>query len=667
MNDIKQFEPLWGNWYAKEFIGEGGYGKVYRIEREEFGEVYTSALKYIKIPHSRSEVKSVMSEGFGEAETERYFKEFAVQLVKEVQLMARLKGNSHIVSYEDHKVVKARNKPEWHIFIRMELLTGLIDYISKKEITKRDVIKLGIDICKALEACQKHNIIHRDIKPENIFVSEEGNYKLGDFGIARQLEKTMAGLSKKGTYTYMAPEVYLGRKYGSSVDIYSLGLVMYRFLNNNRTPLLPPYPNKISGADMERSLSRRMSGETFDRPVNAGGRLGDIIMKACAYDPEERFGSPAEMRRDLEAVLYNEKETEAVHNRGGGNIRNDSVHYTDSSRNNRTKTDENKRRTEVKPHKEPEPQQVFYEDEPGFWDYYKKGLRDCLDFKGRMSRKDYWIFTGINFALKTLLVLILIFVCDAALDAFVIQAVVRITLTLYVILTFAGTSAGVRRLHDSDRRGFWAYFNCAVFAVLVIMLFQSIVSSAEADSILNLLSMLVLLYFAGVFCLFAFSLLKGSRGVNRFGKPVIYKKEGADMSYYTSSAYLKPYFYKRRKRIELRDDERVIISYKYIKVEKMYLIGSKISFTNYRMLVYDMSKWMTFIGNIFIAIADPKRVLLDISYDIIDRVEAYKYFRSKGITVYLNDGNFYKIAGFRDVNEIFEILRSGGIECTGDR
>lgn len=73
------------------------------------------------------------------------------------------------------------------------------------------MIRLGIDICKALELCQKYNVIHRDIKPENIFVSGSGDFKLGDFGIARTIERASSGLSKKGTYNYMAPEVYRGK------------------------------------------------------------------------------------------------------------------------------------------------------------------------------------------------------------------------------------------------------------------------------------------------------------------------------------------------------------------------------------------------------------------------------------------------------------------------
>ena len=99
---------------------------------------------------------------------------------------------------------------------------------KEEKLTEEDVLRLGIDLCRALEYCQKQNIIHRDIKPENIFVSRFGEFKLGDFGIARNWDRGASGLSKKGTFSYMAPEMYKGEEYDSRADIYSLGIVLYK-------------------------------------------------------------------------------------------------------------------------------------------------------------------------------------------------------------------------------------------------------------------------------------------------------------------------------------------------------------------------------------------------------------------------------------------------------
>ena len=101
----------------------------------------------------------------------------------------------------------------------------------------------------------------------------------------------------------MAPEVYKGEAYGASVDIYSLGIVLYRFMNNNRAPFLPPYPTPIKYADRESAMARRIKGETLPAPANADEALSRVILKACAYKPEDRYRSAADMRRDLEALL----------------------------------------------------------------------------------------------------------------------------------------------------------------------------------------------------------------------------------------------------------------------------------------------------------------------------------------------------------------------------
>lgn len=302
----KEMEPFWGVWRIKRLLGEGSFGKVFEIEREDFGRVYTAALKIITIPQNESELKSVLSDGMDQKSATEYFKSFVMEVVGEFALMAEFKGNSNIVSYEDHMVVEHRDGIGWDILIRMELLTPLLEYTSAEHpMSRNQVIKLGMDMCRALEYCQKQNVIHRDIKPENIFVSRSGDFKLGDFGIARTAEKTMSGLSRKGTYSYMAPEVYKGEEYGASVDIYSLGIVLYRLLNKNRTPFLPDYPQPITHGDRENAIARRIAGERMLLPTDARDKLGEIILKACAYEPHERYSTPKQMRMELEAVSFN--------------------------------------------------------------------------------------------------------------------------------------------------------------------------------------------------------------------------------------------------------------------------------------------------------------------------------------------------------------------------
>ena len=304
---------VFDKWKICRELGQGSYGTVYEIQREDFGGVYKAALKVITVPQSRTELQSVLDEGMTPPQAKQYFYSVVEDIGRECAIMSRLKGTGNIVSYEDHAVLRHPDGIGWDILIRMELLHPLLPYVYEHPMARRDIIRLGIDICKALELCQRYNVIHRDIKPENIFISDNGDYKLGDFGIARTIERTTSGLSKKGTYSYMAPEVYAGKEYGFSVDTYSLGLVLYRMLNKNRGPFLPQPPEAITFSSREQALARRMSGEALPRPFYGEGRLGEIVLKACAFDPKDRYSSPQQLRQELEAILYTQTDAAVIY------------------------------------------------------------------------------------------------------------------------------------------------------------------------------------------------------------------------------------------------------------------------------------------------------------------------------------------------------------------
>lgn len=301
---IYQYQPLWDKWHIDGLIGEGSFGKVFRVSHEEYGQTYISAVKMISIP-SEAQYKKAKSIIWADAGTLRnYFHEMVQSLINEVNILYSLSGNSNILGYHDHKIIEQQDKVGWDILIRMEYVKPLSKYLSEKQMTIGEIVTLGIDICSALDICLKHEIIHRDIKDENIFINDDGIFKLGDFGIATKLYPAGGWTSSMGgTPNYMAPEVYHGEKYDSAVDIYSLGLVMYRLVNHGRLPNVPPYPNPIRIVDKEVALEKRMCGMHFSMPDQAGKSLAKIIMKACAFKATDRYASPMKMKRSLENVL----------------------------------------------------------------------------------------------------------------------------------------------------------------------------------------------------------------------------------------------------------------------------------------------------------------------------------------------------------------------------
>ena len=299
---MADFETIWPEWRVEELIGQGSYGKVYRISRESMGHVSYAAAKMIDIPQDESEVAALASMGMDSLSIRAYFENTAQGIINEIAVMESLKGARNVVFIEDYRLIERKDGIGWTIWIRMELLEDLVSYqLSHGAPSVDETVKIGIDICNALECCHGHGIIHRDVKPENVFRSKFGEYKLGDFGISKQIETTTrTTFSRKGTSQYMAPEVAREERYDKSADVYSLGLMLYRYLNDLRLPFTPQPPNPVTPADMQESLLRRMSGETLPAPRNADEALAEIVLRACEADPNRRYSSAGRLMDDLE-------------------------------------------------------------------------------------------------------------------------------------------------------------------------------------------------------------------------------------------------------------------------------------------------------------------------------------------------------------------------------
>lgn len=300
----------WDGWEYVEKIGRGQFGSVYKISCTRYGITEYAAMKVISIPGDPQMIENDYSYGYDKASVAAKYKSYLDDVIKEFQLMMRIKGSPNVVRCDDISVDPHDDGIGWDVFIRMEYLTPVLRVLP--DISNEDsIIKLGIDICGALDVCEKANIIHRDIKPSNILISEIGDFKLGDFGVSRTLEsENTYGTKGIGTYDYMAPEIYNGGKYGKVADIYSLGMVMYWLLNNRTFPFLirgkAPTAQEITVA-----RQKRFDGERLPRPSMGSDALVSVVLRACDFNPDDRYHNAQEMLNDLVNIKYG-KTTEAV-------------------------------------------------------------------------------------------------------------------------------------------------------------------------------------------------------------------------------------------------------------------------------------------------------------------------------------------------------------------
>ena len=215
--------------------------------------------------------------------------------VREMEILRELKKNSmpHVVQYLDAFVVDLPGEPRYYCSV-MKFLRTLKQYRVQGDGVEI-AVRLGCDFLPLLQSLMEKEIIHRDIKPENIFYdgdfrNDEG-FMLGDFGIAKHDTETTA--TATGTETTMAPEIRgLDRSLGKDrtySDMYSLGIVMYRYLNQGIYP-----------SNRERIERIPPDNNPFPLPRNGSKRLKALVLKATSYNPRDRFESPQAMLRELQ-------------------------------------------------------------------------------------------------------------------------------------------------------------------------------------------------------------------------------------------------------------------------------------------------------------------------------------------------------------------------------
>lgn len=283
---------LGGRYELLEKIGEGGMSEVYKAKCTKLNRFV--AVKILKKEFSENE-------------------DISNKFRKEAAALAKL-SESNIVNVLD---VGNENDMEYFVmeYIDGKTLKDIIKYHGK--LSYQTTIKVGLQIAKGLECAHKNNIIHRDVKPQNILVTENGEVKITDFGIAKSTTSDTITNTQTivGSAHYFSPEQAKGSFIDSRSDIYSLGVVLYEMV----TGVLPFDGESPVTIALKHIQDTPVSPKILNSAIPES--LNKIILKCINKDPNLRYSSMKELSQDLQRVqdnpdiLISNQKNEAINDR----------------------------------------------------------------------------------------------------------------------------------------------------------------------------------------------------------------------------------------------------------------------------------------------------------------------------------------------------------------
>ena len=292
MSEPRCISPMLDGFSLGQSISDHSGVECFPAMRDDSEKRYI--VKKISLPASQVQVEALLLTGvYQDAQAVgAYYKELAQGVCEEVRILEKLAAQRGFVPYQDCQMEEMEDGIGYEIYLLSRYRKTLDRFVLRNPMTHLSAVNLGIDLCAALAVSREAGWLYVDLKPENIYLFGDQEYRIGDLGFVAMDSLAYASLPDRYRSIYTAPEV--ADAYSSlnaTMDTYALGLVLYQIYNEGKLPFDPE--------NRQTWLDQLSVGEPIAEPSCADPEMAEIICKACAYNPEDRWQTPAQMGHAL--------------------------------------------------------------------------------------------------------------------------------------------------------------------------------------------------------------------------------------------------------------------------------------------------------------------------------------------------------------------------------
>lgn len=283
---------LMTNMELQECLGRKGRASVYTVKSTKTEQLYV--LKHISIPENQKQVDALILTGAAadEAAAQAYYEQVATDYREELELLETLADSPNLGSFHSYEIKPKEEGVGFDIFLLAEFRTTLERYLQDNPMTHSGAVNLAVDLCNALCDLRSAGLIHRNVTPSNVYLNSQGHFLLGDLGTARIEGLKYCSMPESMISPFSAPELFdLMANVNETVDLYSVGLILYRIYNGGHAP----FEDEKTSAKAADKL--RITGQALPAPMFADYEMVEILQKACAFQPEDRYQSPEELKQ----------------------------------------------------------------------------------------------------------------------------------------------------------------------------------------------------------------------------------------------------------------------------------------------------------------------------------------------------------------------------------